>query len=453
MSVSRSLFPDRSEPRNTAAPQAEGMLRTLTAVLFDPTLRTSAVSVLDQGVVSGTSFATSVVIGRMCSQGELGVFYLALSIVLFLRGVQGDVISVPYTIYCSRRRGRELASYAGSALVHQLALSALATACLLGLAGVLSLGGGPSGLAPVAWVLLGCTPLLLLREYIRSFAFAHLQLGTALALDISVAVLQLGSLVLLACFGMLTVPTAYFVMGAACAIACLGWFLAKQEPLCFVRSRITVDWRHNWSFGKWALAGQLAGRTTTCIVPWIVAFAHGEAATGILAACITLVNLSGTFVTGMTRFLTPKAAHAFAQGGLDELRHVLRNAALVFATVLGCFCLFVLVAGDSFATIVYGGKFAGCGPILAILAFSMLADSMGITAGNGLWAVDRPRENFAADVCTLVVTLTVALCLVYPLAATGAAIGMLAGKMAGTGVRCSTFLRLARSLRYVPKEA
>src|SRR5436190_23162028 len=82
-------------------------------------LQKSGLSVLDQAVVSGTSFATSVLLGRCASQGELGVYYLALSAVYFARGVQEQLVSAPYMIYCSRKEGRALAEYAGSTLIHQ----------------------------------------------------------------------------------------------------------------------------------------------------------------------------------------------------------------------------------------------------------------------------------------------------------------------------------------------
>jgi hypothetical protein len=75
-------------------------LRQLTS---NPLLQNSGLSVLDQAVVSGTSFATSVLLGRFASQEELGVYYLALSVVYFTRGVQEQVVSAPYMIYCSRR--------------------------------------------------------------------------------------------------------------------------------------------------------------------------------------------------------------------------------------------------------------------------------------------------------------------------------------------------------------
>ena len=76
----------------------------------------------------------------------------------------------------------------------------------------------------------------------------------------------------------------------------------------------------------------------------------------------------------------------------------------------------------------------GC-PLRTVLAFGLLASSLGVTAGNGLWAIERPQASFAADVCTLAVTLTAAFFLVYPLGAMGVAVAMLAGITAGTIVR------------------
>ena len=63
------------------------------------------------------------------------------------------------------------------------------------------------------------------------------------------------------------------------------------------------------------------------------------------------------------------------------------------------------VLGDQPAVLVYGERCGGTGLILALAAASMLANSLSITAGNGLWALERPRANFAADACTLAVTM------------------------------------------------
>jgi O-antigen/teichoic acid export membrane protein len=311
--------------------------------------------------------------------------------------------------------------------------------CLIG---VLACGIGPTALTPTLVVMLGAMPLVLLREMLRDLAFGQLQIMRAVAIDAAVAALQLGALGLLAQTGLLTVELVYAVMGGACATACLGWFLAKRQPLAVERRRVLADWRENWSFAKWALAGQLLGRATSYLLPWLVALAHGEVATGLLAACITLVNLAGTFIAGVSRFLTPKAAQAFADEGARALNRVLGKAALIFLATLSVFCAAMLFAGDRVVVVVYGPSYAGAGTVMSILALAMLADSLGITAGNGLWAIDQPQANFVADAATFVVTIALVICLVGPVGVAGAAWAMLGGALAGVGIRAGTYWKL-----------
>ena len=402
-------------------------------------------SLFDQAVVSGTSFVTTVCIGRMCSKEELGVYYLGLSIFYFVRGIQDQTVSAPYLVYCNRRRDSELATYSGSSLAHQVVLSTITLAVLLGLAGVLSTGIGPAGLASVVWVLLGAVPFLLLREYIRRFSFAHLRPPVAVAIDASVAVLQLASLALLANFDRLSVVTAFAVMGGACAVASAGWLLAKRHSLRFSGTRIVADWWHNWSFAKWALACDLVGYSAPYIMPWIVVAACGEAETGMLAACATLIGLANTFIMGIANYLAPKAARTYAADGLDSLCHLLTKAAVMFAATLGGFAMLVFVAGDYVATLVHGADFVGAGIIMTIYALEMLALSLGLTMSAGLWAMERPSANFRADICNLTVTITAAACLVPTLGILGAALASLSGTTAGTLIRFLIFTRLTVS--------
>src|SRR5262245_49170720 len=104
---------------NHAARLLKGVTTGVRAFTGSSLVRKSGLSVVDQAVVSGTNFATSVLLGRFALQEELGVYYLALSIIYFARGIQEQIVSAPYMIYCGRKEGRELAEYAGSSLVHQ----------------------------------------------------------------------------------------------------------------------------------------------------------------------------------------------------------------------------------------------------------------------------------------------------------------------------------------------
>jgi hypothetical protein len=134
-------------------------------VWFDPTARKGAVAIFDQAVVSGTSFLTAVIIGRLGSRDMLGVYYLAWQVVLLVQSVQERTISIPYMIYCSRRKGDALAAYTGSALAHQLSLVGLVTAGLGLFLLARALGLVQADAAVVAAALLAALPFMLLRWF------------------------------------------------------------------------------------------------------------------------------------------------------------------------------------------------------------------------------------------------------------------------------------------------
>lgn len=437
-----------------------GMSR-LRALWSDAVLRKGMLSVFDQAVVSGTSFVTSVLIGRLCSPQELGVYYLALSVVLFIRGIQEQIISAPFSVYCHRHRKEELAAYTGSALAHE-GLLLLVTVAGLSVGAVVFSGDlladvVPGGLpAAAVWAVVGAAPFLLFREYLRQLVFARLALRTAILLDVAVAVVQLGGLALLALFDRLTVGNAYLVMGGACATAALGWWSLPREPVRLQRSRIVPDWKRNWKFSRWALASHLVGCSTPYLLPWFVAAVDGTAATGILAACNTLVGLANAFMMGLGNYLTPKSAQSFAAGGIPALRSVLRKTLILFGLSIGGFALVSVFAGNWMAVLIYGRQYAGAGPILAVLAFGLLAGSIGMTAGNGLWAIERPAANFRADVCALMATVVSAALLTPPYGVLGAALSSLIGAATDAGIRCWILFRLMRemehSARFGPEE-
>jgi O-antigen/teichoic acid export membrane protein len=91
--------------------------------------------------------------------------------------------------------------------------------------------------------------------------------------------------------------------------------------------------------------------------------------------------------------------------------------------------------GEQIAVIVYGPQFAGAGLIIGVLSLSVLANSIGVVAGNGLWAIERPSASFAADACSLIVVIVAALVCVPLFGPLGAALATLAGTGSDAAVR------------------
>jgi O-antigen/teichoic acid export membrane protein len=402
-------------------------------------------SISDQVIVSGTSFATSVIIGRLGSQQDLGVFYLAFTLVILARGIQIQLVAAPFQVLGQRRRGIDLAEYSGSSFVHELAVIGLTVMGLLGIFGMFAAWGQGSEFGPVVLVLLAAGPLLLLRDFLRQFYFGRLRPGWAVGLDATVAVLPFGGLALIAGLNVFSVASAYVVMGGASGLAAAGWLFGHRRRMFRLRAeRVWSDWRLNWRFGRWALASYLLGSASTSVLPWLILAACGEAAAGIWAACMTPMGVLYTFVQGVTNYLTPLAARVLVSGGKAELRHVLVVTAIAMLFVLSAVSVFIGMTGDWIVVFVYGDEYGDTGTILLALALTILLTSVGAVAGNGLWALERPSLNFAADVSTIAVTIGSAMLLVFSWGVLGAAIAALLGSIVGVTVRVWTLIRLLR---------
>lgn len=401
-------------------------------LLANEQLQRTALAILDQAVVSGTNFVTSVILGRCTGRSELGVYYLALSLVLLVRGAQERLVSSPYTIYAARKQGAELHAYAGSTLAHQLLLSLLACGGLA-IAGGLGLFAG--GLAPLYTLLLVAAPLLWLREFVRQRLFAHLQSGAALTLDAAISAVQIGLLLYFGWLGVLNVGLTLGVMACCCGLAATICLALRPPLLATTVKQMLADWCENWGFARWALASYLLACTGPSILPWAVAYCGGEADTGSLGGCTTLVGLSNMFLLGFANYFCPRAAQAYAHGGTRDLRSQLRRAQLILVACLTPLVAAAALAGDWLAVAVYGPDFQNTRWIITALALAVLANSFGVVAGNGLWAMDRPKASFLADIAALVASLISAVCLIPLLGPLGAALAALCGNTCDAAVR------------------
>lgn len=144
-------------------------------------------------------------------------------------------------------------------------------------------------------------------------------------------------------------------------------------------------------------------------------------------------------------------ARAFIEGPavLDAL--VLKTTLLVLAAV-GALCLAVFVLGDLPVVLFFGKKFAGSGPVLFVLALSLLSSALGLAPMFGLLAMERPQFNFLAGLGAVGISLTLGVYLVKSFGLVGAAYGALFSNVALSGVRWMAYPILIRAqmARQVP---
>ncbi|MBX9787397.1 MAG: hypothetical protein K2Y37_00650 [Pirellulales bacterium] len=388
----------------------------------------------DQAVVSGTSFLACVCVGRWAGNNELGWYALAFSVVVLLTCALESLVMTPYLVLAGRTPGVERARYAGSILLQFVALAALAMV-LLAVVAIGVAGYGPRQFAIVLALLVPIVPCTLLREFARRFAYAHLKLRVALAMDMAIALLQIGMLLALARVGLLSAATALVSLGVSSAIVAAAWLSVAHRDWTIRRADFWPSAQKNWHFGRWVFLALMALMLQANVVPWLLAGRIGPAATGVFAACLTIIQFANPLIQGISNWLVPAAARAYERAGVRGVRHVVNRTALLLCAVIGALAVVVIAVGDQLASLLYDRDFAPHHALIALLGIAMLARAWGMAAYNGLIAIERPQGNLLVNILGLAITMAAAPLGLAVGGLTGAAAGLLAGDIASAACR------------------
>jgi len=409
---------------------------------------TRGLALVDQAVVSGTSFLTTVMIARWALPNELGIYAMAISLLVSWVAVQETLVLLPYTVHRHRPQAPPM-EQAGSYLALSGLLSVLAMVIFSLTALGLSTAAAPHSLAVAILILGAAVPFASLREFGRRFAFADLRVLPSLMLVLATSALQLSGLALLGHTGRLSAATACATIGVANAVPSVVWlylylsrgnFASRQDQL---RNTISRSWR----FGKWLLATRIAEALRTQAAYWLLALVIGTAATGAYAASLSIVSFVNPIIMGFFNILLPQASLALAEGGGSRLRRETVRDALMLGVAMALFCLLVAFGGERAMQLVFHGPhYEGQGHTLLALALALLASALGMPAANALATIERSHAIFWASLIATVVTVAIASLLILNWGLVGAAYGLLAGNVAGTLARWMAFLRFVQLL-------
>lgn len=403
--------------------------------------RPSVLAMLDQALVSGASFLTTVLIGRFASAEYLGLYSMGIAVVLALLAVQMSLLTTPYAVNRHRPEIRST-TYAGSTMLMQLVLLLIALVGLLGAAA--AVGGEADAYRRVNLAMAVAVPALLLREFARRMAYAHLSVEAALAIDVPVVAVQLIAIALLARAAQLTAATAFLALGVAAAVGAATGLVALRSRMEIDRNCIRTDAQRSWRFGRWIAGAQLLGVVNTQGVYWVVALVMGTAATGVYAACLAVVLLCNPFMLAIGNMLTPRAAATLAAGGRAALRRLIFAAAAGLAAVMTLFTVCLAFAGDRIVQLLYGAEYGGHGAVVTLLGLTFLVGAVGMALNDGIRALGRADVEFTATLLDSAITIGLGLVGLRMFGLVGLAWANLLGGVAALVLQAVAFARLMR---------
>jgi O-antigen/teichoic acid export membrane protein len=399
-----------------------------------------ALALADQLMVGGANFVTILLLGRLAGADNLGVFALAMTVYYLMLAVQESLITMPYTIFGARLKGARHLQYSGAALCQSAAWAACVGATLTIVALSLSLIRGDADLARVVAAFALVSPLWLLREFGRRYLFAHMQVMRVVAMSVAGSMTQLISLSLFAYTGRLSATTALCAMSLGSGVAVFGWLWLSRRAFRFDHARSSYFLLKNWVLGRWILASQATAVLTANVMPWLIVFWLGPRATGIFAACDSILRFANPIIISLRNVLTPKAAIGFSNGGKPAVRRIVWKASALLSLFLFAFCVLLAIAGDPILKRAFGDAYAAYWPVLAVLGLNQLLAGFALAPGQTLLLLERANIILWAEVAGFTTSLVAATVLIPRYGVLGAAFSLLAGNVPFTTWIVSAYL-------------
>lgn len=360
---------------------------------------------LDQAVISGTRLVLQIAVGRNAPE-QLGLFGVAMGVVLVMVSFQEALVTTPYTVFATRQLPEESRRFAAGGLWTQLLLMLVVVSvwgCVIAYRGAGSREEAP--MLAVFATLLWFAPSQMLREFARRHLLTQGPRTGLLGLDLFASAIVLLWPGILLWSGAVTARQVFFVIAIANLGHVLVWWLwyHRQFPLWQTTPRRFLGL--SWSYGRWIVGENLLNALVMGWMGWHLAWSGGpgigERNAGLLQSCLTVVLLANPFLLGFASFLGPRAAEVYHREGRPALMKLIWGSTLFVTLVLAGLAAFLWPWGEWLLTLMFGQSYAGYGHLVGIFSIGMIGTGISFVATAGLQTAGRPQVNFYGSIASL----------------------------------------------------
>jgi O-antigen/teichoic acid export membrane protein len=404
----------------------------------------SAVSLVDQGLTSGTSFVINILLACWLPADQYGAFAVAFAAYLFLALFHNALVLEPSIVIGPAQHSHELAAY----FRVQIRLHALLVWPLTGVA--LTAGLLLSWIAPYSpliGALIGgglALPLLLLLWLARRMCYvlhkpALAGKGSSVYLAISI-----GTVIGLRMAGRLTPSTAFFSLGlGSLAGACL---ILRRTALSTSakRDNSLLSWRailsENWRYGRWLVGSAVFYAVSTSVQTFLAAAILGLGSAGALRAMQIPSLMMTQIIASFGLLMLPSLAFDFGSGQIAKLQEKARWISLGLGFLALIFAGVFALVDVPLERLLFHGRYAAYAQIIPLLALIPAANSLCAGFSLALRACQMPHCDLIANALGAVVSLVSAVILIPMWGVFGAAVSMVLSVVAMSAVTFILYL-------------
>lgn len=397
-------MPAISDPANTASIAGKAKLSRSGICTWGKELgeevsvrRSILLSLLQRYLSLGISFLGTMVVSRLISPEEFGIFFVAAGMLM----IAGTISQLGIGVYLVQEKAltRELTGTAFALLLLSSATMALMIFILRHeIAGLF----GNTGVADV----LGVTALVLLVAPLSTPCFSLLQrrmrFDLVLRIGVGGSIIQAATAVVLAMFGFSYMSMAWAVLAEQVAIMILSLAIAPRD--IWVRPTL-VEWRRVMNVGGPIALSSLLTQIGTAAPQIALGRWAGFEAVGLFTRGMSLFDLFNRgFLQGVTPVLLPALAN-IDRSGESLVKPVILTYAHLGAIAWPFFALLALLA-QPVIRVLFGPQWDQSVPILQILCLIGLSVPITAFISDVLFALGRGRLWLAMQTCTQTFRIT-----------------------------------------------
>ncbi len=387
-------------------------------------------SVGAQGLVSGFHFALNLVLVRMVTREEFGIYAFAFVLAMFASAVNNALIATPLTVWTpvikdpdERRNSESMFSTLNSLLFLALCAVGGAYALFMGDAGDtrLTLFGVAMFVAVYA-----------ARQYSRTTGYARLRPLVPAAGDISyvvTGVVLVGAL--LWRFGLPPIGLVLMALAASNAMAMLVESTSLngklQWPRFFAGMGSLGNYRAIWAETRWALIGSLTTLFLAQAHSLVVTWQLGPEAFAPLAAGFVLFGPVRIALLTWQNMVKPELAMALADGRVAAVRRQLKLTTIKTAVAVGVLAGIMFLCWPLIHSSLYAAQYgnAPMGLIVSLWAVTTFFAASYNAPSAALQALKQFRSLAMASIYGAVLSAVLVVLLLWQLGAVQTLFGVL----------------------------
>jgi O-antigen/teichoic acid export membrane protein len=403
-------------------------------------------ALLDQALVSGTNFATNVLLARRLGLREYGVFALAWVAVLFVNSLQWAFIISPMMTVGPKQDPVDRPAYYGAVLTQE-ALFAIFCSMVVVIGvivgGARFPGWNSSGLA----IPLGFAALCyLLQEFIRRYLFSTRNNRLALACDAVSYITQLPILIVMSSYGYLSVRSALWIIGAT-SLAGFATGCYWLEPIKVRANMLKRVFLRHWEISRWLAPSAIMQWSSGYLFVVAAPIYYGAEAAGVLRAAQNIVGVAHVWFLGLENVVPSEAARYMHKDGVDACVKYIQRIIWRWGAITLVFLVSVATFPGLWLRLVYGAKYQGYGHVLQLYAAVYLLVFFSGPLRAGLQALEYTAPVFWSYSAMTIFSVIFAGPFATHLGLTGVMIGIIATQLIFQGIVGLAFMIRVRQMR------